>query len=50
MGVTDVAWLLDYRGFAPAEEGVREALCTLVNGYFATRGADRLVHLREVRS
>jgi alpha,alpha-trehalase len=27
-----------YDGFDPAEEGRREALCTLGNGYFATRG------------
>lgn len=32
-------WRLAYRGFEPAEEGLREALCTTGNGYFATRGA-----------
>ncbi|GAA0828943.1 glycoside hydrolase family 65 protein [Streptosporangium amethystogenes subsp. fukuiense] len=32
-------WLLTYDGFDPAREGVREALTTLGNGYFATRGA-----------
>ena len=32
-------WLLIYEGFDPDEEGLREALCTLGNGYFATRGA-----------
>ncbi len=32
-------WLLTYKGYDPAEEGLREALCTLGNGYFATRGA-----------
>ncbi|GAA3560907.1 glycosyl hydrolase family 65 protein [Nonomuraea rosea] len=32
-------WLLAYEGFDPASEGVREALCTLGNGRFATRGA-----------
>lgn len=32
-------WRLVYRGFQPEHEGVREALCTLGNGYFATRGA-----------
>jgi alpha,alpha-trehalase len=32
-------WVLDYEEFIPAEQGVREALCTLGNGYFATRGA-----------
>ncbi len=35
----DGAWTLRYDGFDPAEEGRREALCTLGNGYFATRGA-----------
>jgi len=34
-----VSWTLDYREFKPAEERLREALCTLGNGYFATRGA-----------
>jgi len=32
-------WLLVYQGFQPEQEGLREALCTLGNGYFATRGA-----------
>ncbi len=32
-------WILAYRGFEPASEGLREALCTLGNGYLATRGA-----------
>jgi trehalose/maltose hydrolase-like predicted phosphorylase len=32
-------WSLEYEGFVPGEEGLREALCTLGNGYFATRGA-----------
>ncbi|GAB4347177.1 MAG: hypothetical protein Kow0099_29030 [Candidatus Abyssubacteria bacterium] len=32
-------WLLVYDGFDAKEEGLREALCTLGNGYFATRGA-----------
>ncbi|GHE38382.1 family 65 glycosyl hydrolase [Streptosporangium violaceochromogenes] len=31
-------WLLTYDGFDPAREGLREALTTLGNGYFATRG------------
>lgn len=33
------AWSLVYEGFDPAHEGIREALCALGNGYFATRGA-----------
>jgi trehalose/maltose hydrolase-like predicted phosphorylase len=32
-------WSLCYDAFDPASEGHREALCTLGNGYFATRGA-----------
>ena len=33
------AWSLAYDTYDPAEEGQREALCTLGNGFFATRGA-----------
>jgi alpha,alpha-trehalase len=33
------AWSLVYEGYQPDQEGLREALCTLGNGYFATRGA-----------
>jgi trehalose/maltose hydrolase-like predicted phosphorylase len=32
-------WSLEYDGFDPEQQGLREALCTLGNGYFATRGA-----------
>ncbi|UCC49024.1 MAG: glycoside hydrolase family 65 protein, partial [Gemmatimonadota bacterium] len=32
-------WKLVYEGWKPDEEPLREALCTLGNGYFATRGA-----------
>ncbi len=32
-------WTLVYEGYRPEDEGVREALCALGNGYFATRGA-----------
>ena len=32
-------WTLAYEGYDPKQEGLREALCTLGNGYFATRGA-----------
>ncbi|MFC1632146.1 response regulator [Candidatus Omnitrophota bacterium] len=32
-------WQLCYEEFKPAEEGLRETLCTLGNGYFGTRGA-----------
>ena len=32
-------WLWSYEGYDPATEGQRETLCTLGNGYVATRGA-----------
>ncbi|MEU1628791.1 glycosyl hydrolase family 65 protein [Streptomyces sp. NPDC020096] len=32
-------WTWEYEGWDPAEERLRESLCTLGNGYFATRGA-----------
>ena len=32
-------WKLTYNKFDPEEENLREALCTLGNGYFGTRGA-----------
>lgn len=32
-------WTFGYTYFEPANESLREALCTLGNGYFATRGA-----------
>lgn len=32
-------WALTYDGYEPAQEKLREALCTVGNGYFATRGA-----------
>ena len=32
-------WVLIYEGFDPTRERQRETLCTLGNGYFATRGA-----------
>jgi len=32
-------WIREYDGYEPADERLRESLCTLGNGYFATRGA-----------
>ena len=32
-------WTWEYEGYDPAEERLRESLCTLGNGRFATRGA-----------
>ncbi|NBC94978.1 MAG: glycoside hydrolase family 65 protein [Deinococcus-Thermus bacterium] len=37
--MTDPAWSLTYDDYVPGAERLREALCTLGNGYFATRGA-----------
>jgi alpha,alpha-trehalase len=42
------SWLFVYEGFKPDEEGLREALCTLGNGYFATRGAGAETQANEV--
>lgn len=33
------SWRLRYEGFEPAQEGLREALCAVGNGYLVTRGA-----------
>jgi len=33
------AWTFTYEGYDPHDEKLREALCTVGNGYFATRGA-----------
>ncbi|MFI9757209.1 glycoside hydrolase family 65 protein [Streptomyces sp. NPDC051963] len=33
------AWTWEYEGYEPEDERLRESLCTLGNGYFATRGA-----------
>ncbi len=32
-------WTLTYEGYCPEDEGLREALCAVGNGYFVTRGA-----------
>jgi len=32
-------WSIEFKDWAPNEERLRETLCTLGNGYFATRGA-----------
>ncbi len=32
-------WIIRFDGFDPEQERLRETLCTLGNGYFATRGA-----------
>lgn len=37
--IEDSSWALTYTDFEPERETLREALCTLGNGYFATRGA-----------
>jgi len=37
--MSDTAWIFGYDQFQPKEEKLREALCTVGNGYFASRGA-----------
>lgn len=37
--VMPAPWTLRYRGFDPAEEGLREVLCAVGNGYVVSRGA-----------
>ncbi|MFI6103321.1 glycoside hydrolase family 65 protein [Streptomyces sp. NPDC051310] len=37
--MTETDWTWVYEGYAPERESLRESLCTLGNGYFATRGA-----------
>lgn len=37
--MTATEWTLCYEGYAPQDEPLREALCTVGNGYLATRGA-----------
>lgn len=37
--MTEAAWALCYEGYVPGDEPLREALCTVGNGYIATRGA-----------
>ena len=39
-------WTVVFDGWDPADEGRREALCTLGNGYLATRGAAAESHRR----
>ena len=38
-GRGESSWRLEYDDFVPEEEGRRESLCALGNGYFVTRGA-----------
>ncbi len=40
-------WTLVYEGYEPKEERLREALCTLGNGYFCTRAAQEWVDADE---
>ncbi|NNJ05318.1 glycoside hydrolase family 65 protein [Streptomyces sp. PKU-MA01144] len=39
MRTANPEWTWEYEGYDPAAERLRESLCTLGNGYFATRGA-----------
>lgn len=38
-GLREATWSLSYHGYSPREEGLREVLLTVGNGYFGTRGA-----------
>jgi trehalose 6-phosphate phosphatase len=38
-GLVVSSWAWCYEGYDPDQEGLREALCTVGNGYLATRGA-----------
>ena len=38
-GLPEAQWVLRYVGYEPGQEGVREALTTIGNGYIGTRGA-----------
>ncbi len=46
--MADISSILRYDTYEPAHEGLREALTTLGNGYFATRGAAPESHADEV--
>jgi len=37
--MSEKGWLLKYEGYEPEQEGLRETLCSLGNGYLCTRGA-----------
>lgn len=41
-------WKIVYDKYVPDEEPLREALCTLGNGYFATRGADESTSANDI--
>lgn len=45
---TTPGWSLRYDRYVPEQERLREALCTLGNGVFATRGAAEEAHASEV--
>jgi beta-phosphoglucomutase family hydrolase len=37
--ISEETWVLRYQDFVAAEEGIRESLCAVGNGYFCTRAA-----------
>jgi beta-phosphoglucomutase family hydrolase len=47
-GLEEEQWTLNYAEYEPAQEGTREALCTVGNGYIGTRGAFEEVKASEV--
>jgi beta-phosphoglucomutase family hydrolase len=47
-GLEEDKWSLNYFDYAPEKEQTREALCTVGNGYFGTRGAMEETEANEV--
>lgn len=48
-GIQQDQWSITYRGYDPENEGTQEALCTVGNGFFGTRGALEEVEARDDR-
>lgn len=46
-GIQQNQWSITYREFDPQTEGTQEALCTVGNGFFGTRGALEEIGARE---
>lgn len=49
-GIENEVWTLTYQEFDPVKERTREALLTIGNGYFGTRGAMEETHASKVHS
>ena len=46
-GIQQNQWSITYREYDPQEQGTQEALCTVGNGFFGTRGALEEIGTRE---